>query len=208
MPLLLALALVLTVPAADPPDTLAVLYARKDRAALERFHARASSVGDDLLGRYRLYPLTRDARYLEDLPDADACRSARDFALLSALWAFRAAEAPAWKLPFYGRRADALLTRARALEPDDPYVLLVEGQSLLYRPAIFGGDAAAALERFERLRGVLQREPVAGLEPMEAEVWIWYTLRRLGRPHTERVRERLLAQDPPPLFREFLTSPP
>ncbi len=161
-----------------------------------------------MLYRYRLYPLTLDARYLDDLPDEADCRTARDLALLSALWAYRAGEAPPWKLPFYGIRSDALLDRARALDPDEPYVLLVAGQSLLYRPGIFGRSPEAALTMFERLRRVLRTRPVPGLSPFEPEVWVWYTLRTLGRPHTDRVRDRLLAQNPPPLFRQFLLDPP
>lgn len=203
MTLLLALVLL-----AAPPDTLATLYAQKNAPALARLQAAPSDPAQDLLVRYRLYPLTQDARVLRDLPDESACRSARDLALLAALWAFRAAEAPPWKLPFYGTRHDRLLRRALALDPEDPYVLLVEGQSLLFRPAVFGGDAEAALKRFEALRAAIRQRPVDGISPFEPDVWVWYTLRRLGRPNTDRMKERLLAQDPPPLFREFLQGPP
>ncbi|MDX1532195.1 MAG: hypothetical protein R3362_11765, partial [Rhodothermales bacterium] len=207
--LLLALALLAAVPAtAAPPDTLSARYVQKDEAALTRMRAAARSTSEDLLLRYRLYPLTGDARLLRDLPGTEACEGARDYALLSALWGFRISEAPPWKVPTYGRRSSALLERARALDPDDPYVLLVEGQSLLFRPALFGGDPEAALDRFERLGAVLRERPVPGMEPLEAEVWRWTTLRRLGRPEAEALRQRLLAQDPPPLFRDFLLSPP
>ena len=209
MPLLLLLAFSATgIGAMSPPDTIATLYAQNDRAGLVRLHAEARSTSDDLLVRYRLYPLTQDARYLADLPDDSALRTAQDLALLSALWAYRAAEAPAWKLPVYGRRSDTLLKRARALDPADPYVLLVGGQSLLYRPRVFGGSAEAALAEFERLRDELRTNPTPGISPFEPEVWIWYSLRALGRPNTDRVRDRLLAQDPPPLFRQFLLGPP
>lgn len=224
MPLLLALLLLAPAYAAKPsafhpappvahPDTIAVLYGRMDRAGLDHLLAGARSVSEELLLRYRLYPLTRDARYLQDLPDERDLRSARDLALLSALWAYRVAEAPPWRLASYGRRSDALLQRARRLDPNDPYVLLVDGQSYLYRPGIFGGNTEAALERFVRLRDELRRReaagrPVPGLPPIEAEVWVWYTLRKLGRSDTDRLRERLLAQDPPPLYRAFLQAPP
>ena len=213
--MLLLLTLLLTVPTSDslpqspPPDTLASLYAHQDSEGLARLHARAArSLGDELLYRYRLYPLTLDARYLDDLPDESDCETARDFALLSALWAYRAGAGPAWKLPFHGIRSDALLDRARALDPDEPYVLLIGGQSLLYRPGIFGRSPEKALAHFERLREVLQTRPAPGLSPFEPEVWVWYTLRILDRPHTDRVRDRLLAQDPPPLFHQFLIDPP
>ena len=207
--MLLLLLLALLVPGgASPPDTLATLYAHNDRDGLLRLHAEARSTSDDLLVRYRLYPLTQDARYVEEIPSEADCRSAQDFALLAALWAYRAAEAPPWKLPLYGIRSDRMLERARALDPEDPYVLLVGGQSLLYRPRVFGGSAEAALAEFERLREVLRERPTPGISPFEPEVWIWYTLRALGRPNTDRVRDRLLAQAPPPLFRQFLLDPP
>ncbi len=204
MPLLLTL-LLFAVP---PPDTLASLYAQNDDAGIARLHATIHTVSDELLYRYRLYPLTHDTRYLDDLPDESDCRTARDFALLAALWGHRATDGPPWMLPVYGPRSVCLLDHARSLDPDEPYVLLVDGQSLLYRPGLFGGNAEEALRKFERLRTVLRERPADGISPFEPEVWIWYTLQKLGRPHTDRVRERLLAQTPPPLFRQFLLSPP
>lgn len=207
MTLLLTL-LLFASPSVSPPDTLASLYAHNDSAGLVRLHARAHTASDELLYRYRLYPLTLDTRYLDDIPDESDCRTARDFALLAALWAYRAAEAPPWKLPVYGMRSDRLLERARALDPEEPYVLLVDGQSLLYRPGLFGGSSEKALHVFERLRTVLRDRPTPGISPFEPEVWVWYTLQKLGRPNTDRVRDRLLAKNPPPLFRQFLIDPP
>ena len=214
MTLLLTLLLFVVPPDRPAPpdpalsDTIASLYAHQDAAGLVRLHAGAHTASDELLYRYRLYPLTLDTRYLDDLPDDSACRTARDYALLAALWGYRAADAPPWKLPVYGTRSSRLLERAQALDPEEPYALLVEGQSLLFRPGIFGGDAEKALARFERLRTVLRDRPTPGLSPFEAEVWVWYALRKLRRPHTDRIRDRLLAQDPPPLFRQFLIDPP
>ncbi|MEP0547908.1 MAG: hypothetical protein ABJF88_13315 [Rhodothermales bacterium] len=207
MTLLLTL-LLFASPSVSPPDTLASLYAQNDSAGLVRLHKRAHTASDELLYRYRLYPLTLDARYLEGIPEESDCRTARDFALLAALWAYRAAEAPPWKLAVFGMRSDRLLERARALDPEEPYVLLVDGQSLLYRPGLFGGSSERALQVFERLRTVLRQRPTPGISPFEPEVWIWYTLQKLGRPNTDRVRDRLLAKDPPPLFRQFLIDPP
>ena len=205
---LLVTLLLFANPSVSPPDTLASLYAHNDSAGLVRLHARVRTTSDELLYRYRLYPLTLDPRYLRDIPDESDCRSARDFALLAALWAYRAAEAPPWKLPVFGMRSDRLLEHARSLDPDEPYVLLVDGQSLLYRPGLFGGSAEQALKVFERLRTVLRRRPTPGISPFEPEVWIWYTLQKLDRPNTDRVRDRLLAQGPPPLFHQFLIDPP
>lgn len=214
--MLLALLLLLSLPMASDappldgsmPNAIAERYAQKDTAGLDRLRARTASTGDDLLVRYRLYPLTQDTRLLDELPDEAACTSARDLALLSALWAYRVTEAPAWRIPALGRRADGLLDRARSLDSSDPFVLLVEGQSLLYRPALFGGSASRALDRFTTLRDRLREHPEPGLPLIEAEVWVWYTLTRLDRSGTDALRDRLLAQNPPPLYREFLLSPP
>ena len=217
MLLTFVLALLVSLPTAerlpDPPmtslsDTLAALYARNDTAGLVRLYGEVREPGDVLLARYRLYPLTQDARYIRDLPDENACRTARDYALLGALWAYRAAAAPPWKVPVYGLRSEALLDQGRALDPRDPFVLLVSAQSLLYRPGIFGGSTEAALAEFEKLRAVLREHPTPAMSSFEPEVWIWYSLRKLDRPHTEHIRDRLLAQDPPPLFRQFLIDPP
>lgn len=200
----------LVPPASATPvaDSLAHYYAAQDAGAITRLHRTARSREERLLCTYRLFPLTRDDAWLAEIPGEEGVRSARELALIAALWGYRAAEAPPWRLPVYGRRSEAVLNRARALDPDDPYVLLVEGQSLLYKPGIFGGDAAAAQGRFERLRTVLAGRPVPGLHPMEAEVWIWMALRKQGAASAESVRQRLLARRPPPLFRQFLLDPP
>lgn len=219
--LLLILLLAMAAPVADLPDrppdgrsvatSIAERYAANDVEALRAIGSGPLSVSDNLLLRYRLYPLTRDVRYLENLPDENQLRTARDLALLSALWSYRVMETRVWKMPAYARHADALLARAIATDPADPFVLLVEGQNLLYRPGIVGGSATEALERFVRLRDSLRSRDARaseGLSLMEAEVWVWYTLRKLRRSGTDQLRDRLLAQNPPPLFREFLLDPP
>ncbi|MEM8560059.1 MAG: hypothetical protein AAGG50_19755 [Bacteroidota bacterium] len=189
-------------------DSLAVLYASRDVPGMKRLYARATSLEQRLLGRYRLYPVTQDEAFLDDLPDADEATSAREYALLSALWAYRVAEAPPWKIPSYGKRSEALLERAKSLDADAPFVLLVDGQALLYKPALFGGDLNAALQRFTHLRRVLLGSPHPGLTTLEADVWAWYAMHKLEHASAEEVRQQLLAQAPPRLFRDFLTNPP
>lgn len=227
MPLLLVLALLLA--AQDPDgrrpivaapstvdvltftsysDSLAALYASRDIDGMQRLFAQASTMEQRLLGRYRLFPVTQDTHYLDDLPAPEEAHSAREFALLSALWAYRVANAPPWKIPSYGKRSEALLNRAKSLDAEDPFVLLVDGQALLYKPALFGGDINAALQRFTHLRRVVLGHPQAGIPLLEADVWTWYAMHKLDHASAEQVRQRLLAAEPPPLYRQFLTDPP
>jgi hypothetical protein len=107
----------------------------------------------------------------------------------------------------YGRRSATILERAKRQDPDDAYVLLIEGQSLLFRPAIAGRDPQAAAKCFERLAA--QADTVAGVTAMEAQVWHWLALRESGRHEEARsLHQRLLARDPAPLYRQFLDDPP
>ncbi len=190
------------------PDTTQALYAAKDVASLQRVCAAPTTPEADLLCRYRLYPLTQDERYLDGLPADLEEGSARSLALLAGLWGYRTARAPFHLVPRYGMRAERLMKKARALAPDDVFVLLVDGQSLLFKPAIAGGDARAALARFRLLRRVAAQQPHGGVSPLEADLWTWYTLRKLGDPAADPMRTRLLAAGPPRLYREFLLSPP
>lgn len=190
-------------------DSAQAYYAEKDVRALEALLDRAEGRAEVYLCRYRLYPLTEDEALIEDLPTDLENASARELALLAGLWGYRATQASAFQVVSFGRRSQRLLDRAREKDPLNPYVLLVEGQSLLFRPALFGGSPERALERFRQLRGVLENHAGgSGITRMEAEVWIWHALRTLGTSEAKATRERLLAQDPSPLYREFLMSPP
>lgn len=182
-------------------------YAHQEADALQTLLQRADSRADSLLVRYRLYPLTEDASLLDGLPSELPDGSARETALLSGLWSYRAGEASIFNAVQYGRRSANILERAKKQAPDDPYVLLIEGQSLLFRPAIAGRDPAAAADRFKRLAA--QADTTAGITTMEAEVWRWLALKEAG--HTDkasRLYDRLLARDPAPLYRQFLEDPP
>lgn len=181
-------------------------YARKDVAALDALLERTEDRSLRLLCRYRLYPLTHDAGYLDDLPEELEQGTARELALLAGLWGYRASEAPFYKAIAYGRRSMALLDDARALDPDEPYLLLIEGQSLLFRPAIAGGDDAEALRHFRRLARVLPQHAESGISPLEAQVWTWYALRRTDETAAHALRAELLERDVPRLYREFLSS--
>ena len=209
MPLLLLLVL-LPLPSMAPPDTYLeraqALYAQKDAEGLRTLLRQAPTREADLYGRYRLYPLTDDADLLDDLPSSlPADASAREQALLAGLWGFRTSEAGFPAVITYGRRSAALLDQATDLDSDDPLVLLIEGQSLLFRPRIAGGSATEALERFERLHDAAEAEPDQGVSVVEADLWRWLALRKLDRTQeAQRLHDALAQQDLAPLYREFL----
>ena len=192
----------------NPADSTLVFYGEQDVHALQRLLKSSDDRALDLLCRYRLYPLTEDRAYLEDLPADLDDATARELALLSGLWGYRVLETSIFSAPKYGLRASRLLEAAKALDPEDPFVLLIDGQSLLFRPALFGGDPRAALDRFYQLREVLAQRPGAGISRLEAELWIWYALEKLDARQASALRNELLAQNPPPLFRSFLMDPP
>ena len=195
--------------AASPvTDSLTYYYAMYDTEAIKRLYGQARTTEERLLCTYRLFPLTQDDHWLENLPEESELRTARELALLAAHWAFKAANAPVWRLPTYGRRSEGILRHAQAINSDEPYALLIDGQSLYYKPAIFGGDAEKAKTRFERLRTVLHGRTVPGIHAFEPEVWIWMCLRKMDNPIAGRLRDQLLARRPPPLFRQFLIDPP
>ncbi len=190
-------------------DSLTVYYARQDTARVERlFRRRATTREERLLCLYRLYPMTLDRGYLREIPTDAGVSSARELALIAAMWAYRASSGPAYRLPIDGRRSERILGRALDLDPDDPYALLVRGQSLYFKPRVFGGDVAEARRTFERLQTVLARRTVPGLHPFEADVWLWMCVRRQNAAEGTTMRRRLLARRPPPLFRSFLLDPP
>ena len=215
--MLVVLATLLTVAAspleagasATVRDSLTYYYARQDTSGVERlYRTKARTRQDRLLCLYRLYPMTMDARWIADIPSEQGVTSARELALISALWAYRAASGPAWRLPTYGRRSERILERALAADPREPYALLVKGQGLFYKPAVFGGDVDQARQTFEQLRSRLARGGVPGLHPFEAEVWIWMAVRRQDAGAGAQLQRRLLARRPPRIFRQFLIDPP
>jgi hypothetical protein len=191
-----------------PFETPSRYYAAKDVAALKAVCAEPDDREAKLLCAYRLYPLTEDEAYLRDLPTDLDEGTAREYALLAGLWGYRAGNASWIGAIRFGRNAEAAMQRALARDPDDPFVLLIQGQSLIFKPRIAGGDVRAGLERFERLIGILAVSADAEIELIEAEVWRWYALNRLQDPKAASLRRELLDRNPPPLFRDFLLSPP
>jgi len=198
-----------TTGASTVRDSLTTYYARQDTAGVERlYRTKARTREDRLLCLYRLYPMTLDRRYLADIPSEDGVTSARELALIAALWAYRAGSGPAWRLPIDGPRSERILGRAFERDPTEPYALLVRGQSLYYKPRVFGGDVGEARTTFEQLRQRLGGRGVPGLHPFEAEIWIWMAVRRQDAEQGTALRQRLLARNPPRIFRQFLIDPP
>jgi len=179
-------------------------YARMDTTALRRMLTDAPAREESLLVRYRLFALTREKTLLrripEDLPDPDA----RELALLSALWAYRIPGSAPWNVVTFGRRSVRLLDRALVLAPDDPLVRLVEAQALLFRPGIAGGDVRRGVERLRELRPLAAADGACGVPPLEVDAWLWFALAKAGDRASDDLRRRLLALDPPPLYRAFL----
>ena len=189
-------------------DSTQVYYAMQDVEALQRLFARTDDRELALLCRYRLYPLTQDPAYLEDLPTDPENPTARELALLSGLWGYRVMKTSVFKVPTYGKRATRLLDEAKAIDPMEPFVLLIDGQSLLFRPKVFGGDKREALHQFNTLSAVLPGTHAPGISLIEAGLWVWYTRTKLKDADADTLRSELLAQNPPPLYKAFLLDPP
>lgn len=188
-------------------DSVYTYYTHERVADLERLRQTETSRTEQLLVTYRLYPLTRNKRLLANIPqDAPSGTSARELAFLSALWGYRILGMPPWKMVEYGRRSERFLQRAKALNANDPFVLLVEGQALLFKPALFGGDKKQALARFRQLESVLKARGDPNVGVLEARVWQYVALLKMEDPEAERLRKTLLTGDVPPLFRKFLSG--
>lgn len=163
---------------------------------------------DTLLLRYRLYALTESPGLIAEIPDDLDSATARELALLSALWGYRASDARLLQLVVYGRRTLGLLNRAIEADADDPLVALIDAQSLLFRPGIAGGSTERGLARLRSLREQMSAKPSCGVTPLEADVWLWYALARSGDPEAALLRRDLLERDLPPLYRDFLNEAP
>lgn len=183
-------------------------YVTGDAESVRALVTYAETREDTLLLRYRLYSLTQSPGLIAEIPTDLDSASARELALLSALWGYRTADARRIQLVVYGRRTLRLLNRALDRAPDDPLVMLIDAQSLLFRPGIAGGDKQRGLERLRALRERVRSIPACGVAPVEADVWLWYAMQRNGHPAAEDLRNELLSGGLPTLYRDFVESPP
>lgn len=228
LPILILTALLTVPPPSDPgsPPTHTAMtadtasfarsvqhaYAHENTDALRNLLAQAETLEQELLARYRLYPLTEEASVVEGIPDEVENQPPRTVAILSGLWAYRAGEASLFGAMRYGRRSVNLLEDAKERAPHDPYVLLVEGQSLLFRPAIAGRDVEGAADRFRTLVEILESDAAAdgpGITVTEAKIWLWLALRNDDQSDAaQSLYDALVASDLEPLYRQFLDDPP
>jgi hypothetical protein len=205
--MLSTLALLLTI-VPSRADSVGHYYSLGDVEALVTLCSEPVSREQDLLCRYRLYPLTSQPQLLEDLPSTLDGGTAREKALLAGLWGYRAASGSVFRAMKSGRRAGRLMAEAREIDPEEPFLLLIEGQSYLFRPGIFGGSRGRALESFRQLQRSLAVRTDEVIDPMEADLWIWYTLEQMNDPAADAVRRSIESRNPPPLYRDFLANPP
>lgn len=183
-------------------------YVTGDPEAVRELVRYAETREDTLLLRYRLYALTQSPGLIAQIPETLDSATARELALLSALWGYRTADARLLQLVVYGRRTLGLLDRAMRTDARDPLVMLIDAQSLLFRPGIAGGSKERGLERLRALDRQVRSAPSCGVAPLEAEIWLWYALHRNGDPEAAALRHDLLRRVLPPLYRDFLASPP
>ena len=143
-----------------------------------------------------------------EIPENEQEASPRELALFSALWAYRTQDARLLQLAVIGRRTMKYLNRALDADPDDPLVMLIDAQSLLFRPGIAGGSKERGLHRLTALRERLAHDVSCSVSPLEAEVWYWYALHKNEDPRETEVFDRLMAGPLPDLYRSFLQAPP
>ncbi|PSQ95832.1 MAG: hypothetical protein BRD55_09410 [Bacteroidetes bacterium SW_9_63_38] len=190
-------------------DRVQDAYAREDADALRTLLQDADTRTDSLLVRYRLYPLTENADLVNDLPETLDDGTAREWALLSGLWSYRAGEASLFNAVTYGRRSANLLETAQSIDPDDPYVLLIGGQSLLFRPAVAGKDSDAAAQQFDQLAELAEQNKTDGIPPVEAYLWKWLALKEADRPDdAQALHKQLGSRTLAPLYQQFIDDPP
>jgi hypothetical protein len=209
--LALLLSVVFKADVVDQPTCsgLAAAYGDKDVDAIRRQLADASTQFEELHALYRLYPLTEDLELLLDIPTTPGPEaSASETALLAALWTWRGARSKFLKRLSIIMKGVRMLDLAREMDPDDPFVLLVDGQALIYKPKIAGGSIRKALATLQRLRSILESESSCHISIEEVDSWIWFCLNRLDDPEAESFKQRFLAAEPAPLFRQFVLSPP
>lgn len=76
----------------------------------------------------------------------------------------------------YGMESGVLLTKAKKINPENPRIYMLEGQSLLYTPEQFGGSKSRAKETFE-----VALQKFAAFKPESSIAPHW------GEPYTKQL---------------------
>jgi tetratricopeptide (TPR) repeat protein len=93
-----------------------------------------------------------------------------------------------------GSAANKALEQARELGADNPRVLLQDAQSLMYRPALFGGDKDKAMELLQlAAEGFPDWQSPDAEAPVRGEAETWLSIARLHREagQEDQAREAL-----------------
>jgi len=189
-------------------STIDQAYERIDVAGLREGLSDLDG-SDKLYGIYRLYPISKNKKDLESLPsnlEEIKEASAADYAVLSALWAFKSRYLGSINWIRAIRRSDKLLKRALSIDSKDPIVSLIHAQSLMYRPKIAGGSKQDARDRLITLKGQIAGSESCSLFIQEVDVWIWKVTKEINPELAESLKSKLLSQPLSKLNRRIIAS--
>lgn len=96
-------------------------------------------------------------RLLDELLEKNL-KNARLHALSGAFYGFKISLA-AYKAPFLGPKSLSHIEKAISLEPNNPAGYIEKGNSLMYRPAAFGGDKEEGLALFRKALVLMDARP-------------------------------------------------
>jgi len=96
-------------------------------------------------------------RLLDELLEKNP-QNARLHALSGAFYGFKISLA-AYKAPFLGPKSLSHIEKAISLEPNNPAGYIEKGNSLMYRPAAFGGDKEEGLALFRKALALMDARP-------------------------------------------------
>ena len=105
---------------------------------------------------------------VEQAPD-----SAEAWALLSSTLGMRTGIRPMARGFTLGRKANAALDKALALEPNNPRVLVINGIAKLSTPALFGGGYDAAVESLDQAVAAVENNGSGRYAWGKADAYVW-----------------------------------
>lgn len=83
----------------------------------------------------------------------------------------RLSVAPASRHGKYGAIANAYFATAKKLNPNNPRIYYLEGNSLFYTPKLFGGGAEKALPLYEKAQQLFADDPNAMVKDIRTPYW-------------------------------------